>query len=169
MLVVVAVAMACLLPAPTAGAHSDLVATSPEQGSRLATLPGSAVLVFGGPLSGPVQVAVRGPDGTSSASLPTVDGATLEVPLTARGAGTYEISFRVTGADGHPVSGQLSFSAAAAAPVDRGSGPGPAPTGQPTRGTTGAWWWLLLLLPLGLVPARRRLRPAVTSVEDHRP
>lgn len=147
-----------VVPTP-AQAHTDLVGTSPEQGGRVASLPASAMLTFDTPLGDAVQVALRGPDGESAAASPTITGPTLEVPLTPRGPGTYEVFYRVTGADGHPVSGRLAFRADAA-PV---SGPGRHPTAG-TGGTsrqggpaTGAAWWLVLLLPVAVVPARRRL------------
>ena len=68
-------------------------------------------LEFSEEVASPAFVEVTAADGTEvAAGDPQVLGATVETPLAANGpAGSYTISYRVVSADGHPVSGELTF------------------------------------------------------------
>src|SRR5690606_20404665 len=57
------------------------------------------------------QVAVTGPDGESVVDgEPVVDGTEVEQALTDDlAAGSYDVVWRVTSQDGHPISGELGF------------------------------------------------------------
>ena len=92
-----------------------------------------------------------------------VDG-TVTQPLTTLGAaGTYQVTYRVVAADGHPVTGSYTFTLTA---DGGGSAPGPAPTDVPAaeagsgRGAAlqigGAA--ALFLLAAGMVAGRGRRR-----------
>lgn len=98
------------LPAAPAWAHAALVSSDPSDGQRLAALPGSATLTFNEEISPPSYVVVTAPDGSrADRGEPRVDGSTVTVGLAEGQAGTYALAFRVISADGHPVTGRLTF------------------------------------------------------------
>ncbi|MEV5712443.1 copper resistance CopC family protein [Amycolatopsis mediterranei] len=162
-----AVAAACgaaLLGAPAADAHSVLVSSSPAADASVAAGPAEAVLEFNEPVENRfTELAVLGPDGTShwEAGPASVVDARVSAPLRPLGpAGAYTIRYRVTSADGHPVSGTVGFrltvagpaaAVPAAAAVARPDGDGPMPL----------WPWLTggaVLLGTGFAVARRLSR-----------
>ena len=110
LLAAVTAALAVLLfGAGTAGAHSVPVASTPDNGAQIATGPERASVTFNEALqSGFASLTVVGPDGNlwSKDSKPAVDGPTVSVEVGELGpVGEYTIAYRVTSADGHPVSG----------------------------------------------------------------
>ncbi|RVW02229.1 copper resistance protein CopC [Rhodococcus xishaensis] len=116
----------------TASAHSAVIGSSPENGAQIAAAPQQVSLQFNEALhQNFASLTVVGPDGNLwSKGDPTVQGDTLSVPLDGLGpAGEYTIAFRVTSADGHPISGTQVFTL-----TQEGVGtPGPkaaAPTGS---------------------------------------
>ncbi len=119
---------------PAASAHDALVAATPADGSTLPAAPGELALEFSGVVQElGAQVAVTGPGGDAVAQGPAeVVGSTLTQPLDADlAAGTYAVAWRVTSADGHPISGTTTFTvagdaAAAAGPVQEASAAAPA-------------------------------------------
>lgn len=120
-------------PSP-ASAHAVLVASTPEQGARLASAPAAVQLTFSAALTPPAVVVVHGPDGSVVATVePSVSGAVVRQPLPDAGGGTYTVAYRVVTADGHPVTGQLTFSVAGGSP---GSGTGDTATGGTGTGGT---------------------------------
>ncbi|MEV4052283.1 copper resistance CopC family protein [Amycolatopsis sp. NPDC049688] len=159
-----AAAGAVLLGAPAADAHSVLVASSPAAGASVATGPAEAVLEFDEPVENRfTELAVLGPDGTShwEAGAASVVDARVSAPLRPLGpAGAYTIRYRVTSADGHPVSGTVPFRLTVAGPgaaapavvaVARPGGDGPVPL----------WPWITggaVLLGTGYAVARRLSR-----------
>jgi hypothetical protein len=120
LLVAVLAAVAVLLPAGAASAHTSLVSSAPAAGEVLAAAPSELVLVFDDPLL-PVgaQALVTGPDGAAVAlGEAVVDGTTATWPLAAPTAGgEHAVTWRVTAGDGHPVEGELTFTAPAPASV----------------------------------------------------
>ena len=106
-----------LFAAP-AVAHDELVSTSPADGTTVSSAPAEVLLVFGEP---PValgsEVQVLGPDGANvSAGALVLDGSTVRQALRAeRPQGAYRVQWRVTSDDGHTVTGEFTFTAAAAA------------------------------------------------------
>ena len=90
-------------------------------------------------------MTVVGPDGNLwSTGDPQVQGAVIAVGVRPLGpAGTYTVNYRVTSADGHPVSGSWSFRLTVAA--DRHAGPvgGPRlPAASRRRAfRCGRSWW----------------------------
>jgi copper resistance protein C len=117
------------LPLPSAVAHAELIDSDPKDGATVQTLPDQVVLEFSEEVGSPAFVDVTAADGTKvTAGDPQVLGAKVEAPLAADGpAGTYTIAYRVVSADGHPISGELTFD------VTTGSAGAPG-TGQ-TRAT----------------------------------
>ncbi|MGK3207176.1 copper resistance CopC family protein [Amycolatopsis sp. MEPSY49] len=155
---------AVLLGAPAAAAHSVLVSSSPAEGAAIATSPADAVLVFNEPVENRfTELAVLGPDGTShweAGPVSVVDGR-VSVPLRPLGpVGAYAIRYRVTSADGHPVSGTVPFRLTVAGP---GSAVPAAATAASPAGDAAVplWPWITggaILLGTGFAVARRLAR-----------
>lgn len=121
--------LATLLGAGTAAAHSAVIASTPDNGAQIATAPERVSLQFNEALQEKfASLTVVGPDGNLwSKGDPTIQGDTASVPLEGLGpVGEYTIAFRVTSADGHPVSGTRVFTL-----TQEGTGvPGPKAGGQ---------------------------------------
>lgn len=106
-----------VLPATAASAHDSLQSTTPTDGAGVTTAPTAVVLTFDQPaLALGTALVVTAPDGTN-----VDDGAarlvnsTVQQPIAGTlPAGTYTVEWRVTSADGHPVSGSFHFTAAQA-------------------------------------------------------
>ena len=130
---VVAVAAAALVGlavggpgASPAGAHDVLVGSSPEDGATVTKAPDVVTLTFNNAIQDRfAQVAVLDEaetpvhDGEAEVSGPTVTQAVGDLP-----DGAYTVSYRIISSDGHPVSGELSFSVdAEGSPGDEASEP----------------------------------------------
>lgn len=95
-----------------AAAHSRVVSSVPADGAEVAVGPAAVEITYNEPLQGEYATAsVVGPDEHFwHAGEPTVKGKVLSIPLRPLGpAGVYKVNFRVTSADGHPVTGQRTF------------------------------------------------------------
>ncbi len=111
-LVAVLVAASALAGAGIASAHAVRIATDPAEGAALAQGPQRVSATFNEELQPEfAAMTVVGPDGNLwSAGDPQVTGAVIGVDVRPLGpAGTYTVNYRVTSADGHPVSGSWSF------------------------------------------------------------
>ncbi|MEV7099392.1 copper resistance CopC family protein [Amycolatopsis sp. NPDC051045] len=152
---------AVLFGAPAADAHSVLVSSSPAEGAAVAAAPAEVALVFNEPVENRfTELAVLGPDGTShwEAGPASVVDARVSAPLRPLGpAGGYTIRYRVTSADGHPVSGAVPFRLTVAGPVAAV----PAAAVVASAGDAGSvplWPWITggaVLLGTGFAVARR--------------
>jgi methionine-rich copper-binding protein CopC len=114
--VLVAVAVGLLAGAGAAQAHATLVSTDPADGSTVAVVPTQVTLTFDEPVrSLGTQVVVLAPDGrtVSSGDAVLADTSVSEALTSGLPAGAYTVEWRVTSADGHPLSGKLVFTAAA--------------------------------------------------------
>lgn len=138
-LLAVMVLLACagvLLPAATGGssarAHTGVVGSEPAAGAVLGELPAEVVVTFSQDVRAEfAQSQVSGPAGQPQSVPSTVDGRTLTVPVEGSGEpGKYQVDFRVTSADGHPVDGSVAFTVQAA--------PGAAPDGTASDGASTA-------------------------------
>lgn len=112
--------LGALLVAPTpAQAHDELTGSQPEDGDTLVEAPQDLTLTFSGEIASlGVQVVVTGPDGEVSAGEPRVEGVEVVQALAPDApAGDYTVVWRVTSQDGHPISGELDYEVAAAAPA----------------------------------------------------
>lgn len=126
------------LPAP-ALAHNVLVGSDPKDGATLSSAPDRITLVFDQPArQGYAQVSVTGPDGASradGAAVVAAEKVSVKVePLPANGA--YTVGYRILSADGHPVTGKITFTlkAVASATTGQAAPEAQAPTaeaGQP--------------------------------------
>ena len=121
-LVVTAVAAVALLlgPVGSAAAHDVLAGTTPAQDTTVDTAPAAVSLEFSdAPQSLGTDVVVTGPDGRAvSDGVPVIAGSAVTQQL-AGGlpAGTYTVDWRVTSADGHPITGSFAFEVARDAPA----------------------------------------------------
>lgn len=117
-------ALACALAAlvlivTPASAHAQLVSTDPENGAEFTVAPETATLVF----SEAVTVSAGGMRLFSSEGEPeelpaSVSGHNVSAVLPATMPdGRYVIGWRVTSADGHPITGTIGFSVGDAAGV----------------------------------------------------
>lgn len=176
-----AVAAFALLPAPAAGAHPTVQATTPPAGYSLAEAPREITLDFSEPV-GLVTPALRltssdgRPVATSAAAL-SENGrrvsAAVEEEL-APGPGVYPVAWQVRGDDGDLVSGVFSFAVgvsvvdgdSAAAPI--GEAGGSAPLKVPAAALR---WMLFAAVALGLGGAAGtllvgRIRREATTTGD---
>jgi methionine-rich copper-binding protein CopC len=112
-----AAATLLVTPAP-ASAHDVLRSTDPLDGAVVDHLPDRVVLTFDEPaLAIGTEVVVTGPAGPVSDGPPQLVDAEVRQPVRAGPAGRYTVLWRVTSADGHPVSGTFAFTTRQAGPV----------------------------------------------------
>lgn len=121
-LLLAATAMTVISPEPLS-AHLRLVSSSPAAGSEMARPPEAVRLRFSLPVQLPLsEIVLIGPAGpVPLGPLTLAAGSTdvLQAPIpTDLPAGAYLVQWRVAGADGHPISGELSFTMLAAEPQD---------------------------------------------------
>ncbi len=139
-------------------AHNVLVGSNPAAGASLAAGPSQVSLTFDAPVQfGANYLTVIGPDGNhwEKTDNATVNGDSVTTPVAPLGpAGVYKIGYRIISADGHPVSGEVTFTltrAGTGTPPSRsssGAGGGAAAGGVPV------WVWVLgasVLLVAGLL------------------
>ncbi len=100
-----------VLGAGPASAHAALIGTDPEDGGTLSAAPPSVTFTFNENVSRRAQVAVTAPDGTllKVADITAVDNTVTARVRDADQRGTYSASYRVVSADGHPVSGTITY------------------------------------------------------------
>jgi copper resistance protein C len=139
--VVLAALLTLAAPAAPASAHDALSGSSPADGTTVDVAPASVDLTFTRPpLAVGAEVRVTGPDGqVVNDGDPVLVDTTVSQPVAPDlPAGQYAVAWRVTSADGHPISGELTFTAAAAPEAEQPS-PTPTPTsddGAPTPEAT---------------------------------
>jgi copper resistance protein C len=147
-----------------ATAHDVLRSTNPADGAQVEQLPDAVVLTFEEPaLSVGSTVTVTGPDGPVGRGSPQLVDTEVRQPLTGGPAGTYTVLWRVTSADGHPISGTFRFTTAqprqpTAVSDESTPGPAPASTGPAPFLLVGGVVLALAALVVGL-RRRRRSQP----------
>jgi copper resistance protein C len=107
-----AVALLCLAGVAPARAHDVLIDTDPADGAVLATAPTQVKLTFAQQaLRIGTRLRVTGPGGAVVSGRPVqVVGSYVTQPLDpGLTPGGYTVVWRVTSADGHPVSGTFTF------------------------------------------------------------
>lgn len=97
--------------APSASAHDVLVSSDPEDGAEVEAPTGFTLTFNNEPLEVNPVVSISGPDGQESALEvePVVEGRDVYVELPDLEAGEYDVSWRIVSSDGHPISGEQSF------------------------------------------------------------
>ena len=146
-LVLVGAVAALVLANGQAAAHTELVSTTPADQQAVSRTPAVVVLTFDESLLAMgSQVVVTGPQGPVQVGAPVVAETTVSQNLQGGPAGHYTVAWRVTAADGHPLSGTFSFTAASAG---NGASATPGPDdGRNSEETTAStdrstWAWLL--------------------------
>lgn len=99
------------LSALPAAAHASLLSSTPEEGATLEEAPAEVVLEFDDDLHAEfTQVAVLDQnDGHHEQGDPEIDGGRVTQAVGQLEPGDYRVSYRVGSADGHPVSGVITF------------------------------------------------------------
>ncbi|MHA6628995.1 copper resistance CopC family protein [Pseudonocardia sichuanensis] len=163
--------LALLLGAAPALAHTRLQSSDPADGASLDSAPEHVALTFNETMSPEFStLTVVGPDGAHYEDGPvTAEEGTISIRLLPLGpAGRYEIGYRVISADGHPVTGSVSFTlttpgpGGTSAPAEPSAAPAaPAPpAAAPAEDGGGApvWPWVVgavVLVGAGVVVALR--------------
>jgi copper resistance protein C len=140
------VAMAALLGAGQASAHTDLADTDPAVDSRSDQAVTAVRLTFNDSvLPDLTEIVVRDENGKDhAAGRPGVLGPEVSVPVDGLDeAGTYTVDYRVVAADGHPIFGEYTFdvtpgAAEAAAAAGNSGASGIASAGL-TSGGSSPW------------------------------
>lgn len=112
LIVAVLAVSALILGAPIASAHSIVTGSSPEEGADIAAGPAQVSITFNEtPQSQFATLNVVGPDGNLwSKGDPRIEGQSIVVDVGELGpVGEYTVAYRVTSADGHPISGTRTF------------------------------------------------------------
>jgi methionine-rich copper-binding protein CopC len=145
-------AVALLVGAAPAFAHTRLQSSDPADGTSVGAGPQRVSLTFNEPMqTGFATLTVIGPDSRPYQSGEvTANGGTVSVGVAPLGpAGRYEVGYRVVSEDGHPVTGSIAFTLTA---------PGPAaatPTAAPAAAPSSA-----LAAPASSAPAPTSATPA---------
>jgi methionine-rich copper-binding protein CopC len=169
LLVLVGAVLTLVVGAGPAAAHNVLRGTSPGPGAQVGPTPAQVVLTFDQPaVAMGTQILVTGPTGqVQSGAARLVDDTVTQDVAGGAPAGTYTVAWRVTSADGHPVSGTFTFTStsagtgpavAASAPADRAEGAegSPARTGVPRAAVVTLAALALVAVVVVVVLARRR-------------
>jgi len=123
--------------ASPAAAHDELVSTDPPAGAELTALPEALTLTFSAELLGgdeANQVQVTDAAGTTLTDGPAVvAGTTLTQALAGDASGSIQVVWRVVSSDGHPISGEFTFTVTPPVPAETPTAtPEPIETAQPT-------------------------------------
>jgi methionine-rich copper-binding protein CopC len=141
-----------LLVGGVAAAHSFPVSSEPANGSQVDSVPPRVGITFNENLQHSFpSMTVVGPDGNLwSKGEPTIDGPTISIEVGALGpVGEYKMAYRVTSADGHPVSGVRTFTLTKAGTGTPGPKPGAAGTGSGgTSGGVPVWVFIVAAVVL---------------------
>ena len=156
------------VPVSPARAHTDLVGSSPEDGSQVQAPPEIISLHFSDGVGPDLATVVVTVDGGDAVRLDVGAGASersvaAAVPASVRSSGRWRVDYRVTSLDGHPIQGGIRFdvgrTSSSSAPEQEGSpasdaavpSPG-APSDPDDAGAVGYAAGATLLLALA-VPA----------------
>ncbi|MER7559713.1 copper resistance protein CopC [Nocardioides sp. NPDC126508] len=172
LVVLAAAAYAVLLGISPAQAHASLIGTDPEEGAVLEQAPETITFTFDEAVTlPPAGVTVYDAKGREVTSEATASGTEMKVALakaSSLGDGTYVVAWRAVSADGHPISGSLTFAVGAPS-----LSVAPPPSTEPSRATAvihGVLQFLqyaALLLVVGLVWFRALILGG-HSVGEHR-
>jgi len=152
-----------MIGASPASAHNVLKSSSPEDQESVARTPSSLVLTFDEPATAlGTKLVVTGPTGPVQVGTPRlVDNTVTQDLQPGAPAGAYTVEWRVTSADGHPISGRFSFTTKAAGDAVSAPPATPAPSTAPApRGSSGLWLAAaaVLLVAAGLMALVQRRR-----------
>ena len=123
-----------LAPISSASAHTDVVSTSPADGSDVNASQETISLTFAEPTleDGAAIVVMDSTGAILDSPAPVLDGATISIPWPADlMPGKVTVQWRATGQDGHVLSGEFVFNYTAAAEGGMAPSGSPVPT-EPT-------------------------------------
>ena len=155
-----ATALLLAIPPGVALAHTGFVDSQPSDGQTLREQPRTVSVTFSEPpLPTGAALVALGPDGRVPLS-PEARGRSLEAPWPGDTPnGVYTLTYRVVAADGHPITGEVSFRLDAPRTAGAKSTPSPRPSVQqtsapqaadPTPGpSVPAWLWLVAVVLIG--------------------
>lgn len=129
----IAALLLVVFPVSAAAGHAGLAVSSPEDGAALDIAPEEVVLTFTEELlSDLVEISVLDADDTpvvvTEVPQTPPPGTDVKVPWPADlPPGEYSVAFRVVSADGHPVTGRITFSYANAREIPGNSSPSEDP------------------------------------------
>lgn len=122
--------------AAPAHAHDELISSDPAAGTTLEAMPAALTLTFSGEISpepGATELAVTDAAGTSLADgEPEIEGTVVTQPLVDDASGAITVLWKVVSSDGHPISGELSFTVDAPVTPEPTASPEPTETVAPT-------------------------------------
>ncbi|MGW0250675.1 copper resistance CopC family protein [Nocardia goodfellowii] len=131
-----------------AAAHSAPIASVPADGASIDASPGKVSITFNEDLQPTFQsLTVVGPPDRNlwSKGQPVVAGNTISMEVGDLGpAGEYTVAFRVTSADGHPVSGTRTFTLTKAGTGTPGPRADAKSTGTGDEGDGGIPLWVFI-------------------------
>lgn len=101
-----------------AQAHTALTDSNPASGETLAEQPGQIELTFNTDIEEGSSMALQGPNGAVEVAELSLNANMMfgSVPTDLEN-GSYTISWKIIGADGHPIEGEVPFSVEIAAPA----------------------------------------------------
>ena len=117
--------------ASPAQAHDELIGTDPAKDATVDALPAELTLTFSAAISGEDGASIV--EVTDAAGTALTDGApsvpdnVLTQPLAGEASGAVTVLWKVVSSDGHPISGEFTFTVAG------GSAPAETTTPQPTE------------------------------------
>jgi methionine-rich copper-binding protein CopC len=158
--------------ASPAWAHNTLTSTNPADQEMVQSTPPAVILTFNEPvIATGTQVVVTGPSGQIQQGRPRLAENTVTQDLQPGApAGAYTVAWRVTSADGHPVSGTFFFTANPAATQPPTSQTSPPATPNQTEPTRMPGWLKLVIgvvaIIFGITVARRASRRGNASRPD---
>lgn len=156
-----------------ASAHSKVVSSDPADGAKLEQAPAKVTIIFNDELqSEGASVVVTDANGTvvdqgdGGVDLSDTERKTMSVSLKdGLGAGSYTVTWKVVGDDGHEVSGTIGFAVGdAPLPVTQPADDhhDDSPNTMPATGGESLPWWAALggaaLALVGLAVRRRAVR-----------
>jgi methionine-rich copper-binding protein CopC len=134
--IVIALLVIAAMVAPAVLAHAQLLSSDPANGANLATTD-AVSLTFNEDINPDfVQIVAEGPQGDVADGDPVVAGPVVTQPIAPTASGAHTVTYRVVSADGHPVSGSVTFTLTAVAPETATETVTAEPTSaEPTTGT----------------------------------
>lgn len=167
--VVLLAALVTVAGATPALAHNVLVSSDPANGATLDAAPHQVTFTFDQAIENfDPALKVFGPNGNDfTTAAPTIAGNAISAPMAAGPAGDYRAVYRIVSADGHPVTGEITFTLTGAA-AGTASGTPTQAAGNDTgdtgaQGGLGVWLWVIVgaaavLVVAAVVIALRRPR-----------
>jgi methionine-rich copper-binding protein CopC len=132
------------VPASPAHAHDELLGSDPAANATIDALPGQLTLTFSAEIAddeGASVVQVTDAAGTALAvGTPTVRDNLVTQALSGEASGAIKVLWKVVSSDGHPISGEFSFTVTGAptptATATETTAPTPSATAEPSETAT---------------------------------